>query len=309
MKTTYKLTLAALLASGLLILSACSGESGTTPTTAGTTTAPTPTVTTVATASPDDPAVTPAPEVTTTPQVTTTESTPDTNEPSTSEPATTEEPTPATTEEPSLVEQMANMGCPEELIPTIEREANAEELAAIGAFFSDEYAKALLVDGFYTPEAIDLRGFFEWSYCIPDRTWPKEASAEEATAVKMAIGMVDWPGGDCACWTAEELNKITVKYLGVALEDVILNAMVDRGGVQFPKIYYLAQYDSYYMLSPGFSYEAVQILSAWRTADGNYLVHYNGFTDSMVTVLTPYENSFRISLAMELVQNPLASVQ
>ena len=299
MKTIHKLTLTALLAIGLLTLSACTAESESAPTTAGTTTAPPPTVVTTI---PDDPTSTTAP-------ITTTIPVPATGEPATSEPATGEEPAPATTEEPSLVEQMANMGCPVERIPTIEREANAEEMTAIEAFFSDEYAKALLVDGFYTPEAIDQRGFFEWSACIPDRTWPKEASAEEATAVKLAIGMVDWPGGDCACWPAEELNKITVKYLGVALEDVILNAMVDRGGVQFPKIHYLAQYDSYYMLSPGFSYEDVQILSAYRTADGNYLVHYNGFTDSMVTVLTPHEDSFRISLAMELVQNPLASVQ
>ena len=192
MKTFPKLTLASLLATGLLLLAACTAESVDTPATAGTSVAPTPTSAfSTTTVLPDQ---TTAPVVTTTPQVTTTQQTPATGEPATSEPATsdpatTEEPAPATTEEPSLIEKMANMGCPETLIPTIEREANAEEVAKIQKFLADPYVIALLVDGFFTPEEIDLRGFIEMGVLLSDYTTPNGTpSPEEERDVALAIG-------------------------------------------------------------------------------------------------------------------------
>ena len=126
----------------------------------------------------------------------------------------------------------------------------------------------------------------------------------------MACGRVDWIEWDCVKWSAKELDKVTQKYLGVRLKDVAENAMVprDRDRVVFPAMHYLERYDAYYMICPGFSYEYVKINSVWRTSDGNYLVHYKGFTSSMVTILTPYKDSYRISLVMELVINPLAPI-
>ena len=310
MKTIYKLTLAALLATGLLLLSACAAESDT-PTTVGTTVAPTPSVTTVAT-------TTDAPIETTTPQVTTTQQTPATSEPATSElttsekPATTEEPAPVTTEAPSLVEQMASMGCPKELIPTVEREANAEELAKIDEFLSDPYVIALLVDGFFTPEEIDLRGFIEMGVLLSDYTTPNGTpSPEEERDVALAIGDLGVIQFDCIRWTSAELDAVVQKYLGVSISDVYENMFVDRDGTKFPfaSIHYLSQYDAYYMVCPNFIEPFIGMISAYRTADGNYLVHYHGSTNKMVTILTPYEGSFRISLVMELSPNPYAPIQ
>lgn len=309
MKTFPKLTLAALLATGLLLLSACAAESDT-PTTVGTTVAPTPSVTTVAT-------TTDAPIETTTPQVTTTQQTPATSEPatsepSTSEPVTTETSAPATTEEPSLAQQMANMGCPTELIPTVEREANAEEVAKIQEFLADPYVIALLVDGFFTPEEIDLRGFIEMGVLLSDYTTPNGTpSPEEERDVALAIGDLELIKYDCIRWTSAELDAVVQKYLGVSISDVYENMFVDRDKTKFPfaGVHYLSQYDAYYMVCPNFIEPFIGMISAYRTADGNYLVHYHGSTNKMVTILTPYEGSFRISLVMELVQNPLASVQ
>ena len=309
MKTFPKLTLAVLLAAGLLLLAACTAASGDTPTTAGTTAAPTPTSAfSTTTVLPDQ---TTAPVVTTTPQVTTTQQTPATGEPATSEPATSE-PAPATTEEPSLVEQMANMGCPVELIPTIEREANAEELAKIDEFLSDPYVIALLVDGFFTPEEIDLRGFIEMGVLLSDYTTPNGTpSPEEERDVALAIGDLELIKYDCIRWTSAELDAVVQKYLGVSISDVYENMFVDRDKTKFPfaSVHYLSQYDAYYMVCPNFIEPFIGMISAYRTADGNYLVHYHGSTNKMVTILTPYEGSFRISLVMELSPNPYAPIQ
>ena len=282
-----------LMCFGCLLITACNApDAQSDGTTAATTISTTVAKTTPATTTSPEPAVT-----TTAPAVTTTLA-----------PVTTT--APVTTEEPSLADQMANMGCPEELIPTALREANAEEIASVEAFFSDELVKALLVDRFYTPEEIDLRGFFEWSSCIPDHKWPINAPDKENEELSLACGDLFWLGWDCVKWPAKELNKVTEKYLGVQLEDVARNAMIprDRDRVQFPGMHYLVNYDAYYMVGPGFSYEPIEIQSVWCTADGNYLVHYKGFTESMVTILVPHEDSYRISLVMELKINPLAPI-
>lgn len=306
MKITCKLTLAALLATGLLLLSACSSESEPAPTTVSAATTPTPTVTTTAITDTGNPAVT------TTPQATTTVPTPATDEPATSEPATTDEPAPATAEELSLAEQMAAMGCPEELLPAIERRANATERFQIEDFLDDPYVEALLVDGFYTPEQIDLRGFIETGVQLIDGTRPNGSpTEEEELAVALAIGRQDVINLDCIRWTSAELDAVTQKYLGIPLSDASDNLFTLRPVTHYPfaTVHYLSWYDAYYMVGPDHIDSRLSVISAWRTSDGNYLVHYNGVTDSMVAILTPHEDSFHISLVMELVQNPSAPVQ
>ncbi|MGM9647719.1 MAG: hypothetical protein ACI3YH_06285 [Eubacteriales bacterium] len=301
MKTIHKLSLTALLLSGLLVFSACTAESESAPTTVGTTTAPTPTVTTVTTTSPDDPAVT------TTPEVTTTDPTSSTDEPATSEPATIDEPAPATTEELSLAEQMAAMGCPEELIPTIEREANAEEIASIQTFISDPYVRALLCsESFTIPSEIDLRGFIYAGVRLADESHPNGSpSNDERLAVALARGSYTALYADCLRWTSAELNTVLEKYLGISFTNEIgMNMFHTRLETQreIPSVSYYTPTDAYYLFCTDNGLATPTIQSVWRTSDGKYLVHYVGVSSSMVTLLAPDEDQFLIGMVMDLTE-------
>lgn len=306
MKTIHKLSLTALLLSGLLVFSACTAESESTPTTGGTTTAPIPTVKTVATTSPDDPAVTTLPEVTTTDPTPSTNE-PATSEPATSEPATSDEPAPATTEELSLAEQMEAMGCPEELIPTIEREASAEELASIQAFISDPYVRALLCsESFTKPSEIDLRGFIYAGVRLADESHPNGLpSNDERLAVALARGSYTAFYADCLRWTSAELNTVLEKYLGISFTNEIgMNMFHTRPVTQreIPTVSYYTPTDAYYLFCTDNGLATPTIQSVWRTSDGKYLVHYAGVSSSMVTLLAPDEDQFLIGMVMDLTE-------
>ncbi|MBQ8382626.1 MAG: hypothetical protein IJX47_05395 [Clostridia bacterium] len=316
MKTIYKLSLTALLATGLLVLSACTTESESTPTTAGTTTAPTPSGTTVATTSPDDP------DVTTTPQVTT-ESAPATNEPTTTEAPPDTDSAPVTTQldlrnysGDEIVDLIKADGCPEDkLIYGFDTEVDADELAKIEEFLVHSDANwvfSSMVNGctFYDATEVDpyviLYNSSPYSditteefeaYCRYRNIDPSDESVFVALEMRL---------------TTDEFSEYLMKYLGIEFTDEMqakLTSPKFNGESELASVTYLAEFDAYYMGATDFIGSPPQsVPKAFKNADGDILVIASGVSETdldkypptWAIILTPNGDSYRFIMSVVL---------
>ncbi len=188
-------------------------------------------------------------------------------------------------------------GCPEELMVTIAGSIDSEIAESFHTYFEDESTWSFLsVEGdpehnppFFRPEDINLAGVI---YASTDQAYRLDwSNTEEEQALRQAKGLTEedmlW---DTRRFTTAELSAWVEAYLGVPLTQEMIDRMMATTfwGSQSPMVYYLEEYDAYYLSASDtnvFSYPTVG--AGFVTEDGRYLLFlYSGI----------YEDSYRIAL-------------
>ena len=193
------------------------------------------------------------------------------------------------------------------MLPVIVQKATEEEIASIQTFFADPYVAALLCcESFTQPEDIDLSGFIYSGVYLPDESHPNgRPTQEEIEAVALGEDSSFLLNADCSRWTADELDNVLTKYLGISFTDEIGANMLDlrlETERDIPNVWYYSPTDAYYLFHTDSGRATPALECAWRSADGKYLVQYTGACDSMVVLLNSCENSYTIEMIMDITQ-------
>ncbi len=175
------------------------------------------------------------------------------------------------------LELMKEKGCPDNLLPTTLRSLTAQELASAKSFLNGDTRWILTERTFFRPEDIRVEFMF---YMRRGTDHPSDAEQEQLDELR---GEVFIPG-DCNKMTKAQLDAYLMQYMDIHITP-------DMRG---PSIYYLEEFDSYYMFATDHLDIGVTNPIGWLTEDGNYLVRSSGYMDDFTVLLKPTANGFLI---------------
>lgn len=187
-----------------------------------------------------------------------------------------------------LLDLMLDAGCPEELLPGIRRHLNAAELSSVESFLADK--KALQILGaatFARPEDIRLYGILYGQI-------GSEAPYEEKAAVAAQYGDESWLADDCTKMTTAQLDALLRKYVGIPMDP----------SLQGDYVFYLSEYDSYYIFATDGYGVSTDHLRGWLTVDGSFLIRMDGPYEDRTALLIPTDDGYLIRQMIQLKGSP-----
>ncbi len=201
----------------------------------------------------------------------------------------------------SLTDHLRLAGCPEERMVTIAREITDEEWAALDAFTQmRDTMRYYLATDFFTPEDVDLHIAF-YDYDGPDVS-KEEKEAFSAIYPYDVFEITKIPGAD--------LEADVRKNLGISVTQDMIERFV---GIQdehakYPYVYYLEEYDAYYMSQSDTAFEYHRLCEGYYTTDGRYLLLLYSPEDHGPPILTlydPVEDYYQLNMAVRLSDDAL----
>ncbi|MBQ4065141.1 MAG: hypothetical protein IJD10_03480, partial [Clostridia bacterium] len=206
---------------------------------------------------------------------------------------------------PDLTDYLRLAGCPEELLVTIAREITDEEWETLDAFLQmtdtmKESTRYYIATDFFTPEDINLFIAF-YDYDGPAITKEEKEAYSEI-----------YPGNvyEITKIPRADLEAEVMKNLGIS----VTQDMIDRFlGIQdphakYPYVYYLEEYDAYYMSHSDTALEYHRLCEGYYTTDGRYLLLLYSPDDHGPPILTlydPVDGYYQLNMAVRLPYDAL----
>lgn len=183
---------------------------------------------------------------------------------------------------------MMDAGCPKELLPKIQRPLNESELSSVESFLADEKALQILCAAtFARPEDIRLYGILYGQI-------GSEAPYEEKAAVAAQYGDESWLADDCTKMTTAQLDALLRKYVGIPMDP----------SLQGDYVFYLSEYDSYYIFATDGYGVSTDNLRGWLTVDGSFLIRMDGPYEDRTALLVPTDDGYLIRQMIQLKGSP-----